>query len=99
MYENMKDLYLKGIDEGREDEIESLLGPVERQILKTVLRTDVADRVPDDLQYVTNILQRIEFITKLEIKIQQQLSYIVRYEEFQPGTIICKQVFNNIEIN
>ena len=78
---------------------ETLVSPTERIALKRVLSYPVDQRTHAELLPVHRVLQKVEFVAKLELNVQEHLANIVFYEHYEPFTNIFVEVFSPHEIS
>lgn len=71
---------------------ESLINASERVALKETLTLASNQRRRSDLLPVHRVLQKVEFVAKLNLKVQERLATIVHYEHFEPFSTICREV-------
>ena len=71
---------------------DSLISSTERVALKRVLACPAQQRTQQELLPVHRVLQKVEFVAKLDLKVQEDLANIVFYEHFEPFTTIFKEV-------
>lgn len=71
---------------------DSLIGPVERVTIRKVLNEPPKHRSPQELAPVYCLLQKIDFVAGLDLKVQEELAKIVKYAYYDPYTVVCKQV-------
>lgn len=71
---------------------DSLIGPVERASIRRVLNEPPKHRSPQELAPVYRLLQKIDFVAGLDLKVQEELAKIVKYAYYDPYTVVCKQV-------
>lgn len=74
---------------------ESLISSTERVALKRVLACPAQHRSQQELLPVHRVLQKVEFVAKLDLKVQEDLANIVFYEHFEPFTTVFKEASLN----
>ncbi|GMH37082.1 hypothetical protein BSKO_04955 [Bryopsis sp. KO-2023] len=70
---------------------DSLVGPIERVALRKILSEPPKHRSSKELAPVYRLLQKIEFVAALDLKVQEELAKILNYEYYDPYTVVCKQ--------
>lgn len=73
---------------------DSLIGPVERAAIMKVLSDPPQQRLTQELAPIFRLLQKIDFVAGLDLKVQEELAKIVNYVHYDPYTVVCKQVWN-----
>lgn len=75
---------------------DSLISSTERVALKRVLACPAHQRTQQELLPVHRVLQKVEFVAKLDLNVQEDLANIVYYEHFEPFTTVFKEVVKRV---